>query len=697
MTGARPRRPGMPLWIAAAAVVLSASVLAAAPASAAVGEADHLPDFSACAGPALEPHGFADTRGGAAEAAIDCLVHYRITKGKGPSSFAPEETVTRLQMALFLARAARPAGISLPDAAVDQGFEDIEGLPEEMRDAVNRMAKLEIMTGASERRFDPQGLVTRRDMAVFLARFLELAEVGEGGTAIRAVVSDENLFRDVSSLPREVENAIYRLYEMGVTKGAADTAFAPAAPVTRAQMASFITRALAHTNARPSGVTVQGPAGEVVEGGEADILVSLRDRFHRPIQDSYVDVFSMDLDLDIEKAFDRDGSCSTRLENRRPPLGSRTCAIDVSDLLTDPFGNAVDSIQVDSGLVLWAWTGGLDAEFDRDRAEARSFVIRTSKPPANLEITDDMKEGAELLAFGSSITYTLQLVDRDGEPVPEARIVWVSSTIEVDGVVREQEARNYRTDRSGRLTFTFQERDPDRTDDDDTVTLDFDVSPSDLAVQDETTLGGGSGPGGAFRTTATWSEEAPAPAHLQLIQEPLFHVASDRDRGAVNSVQALLTDQYGDPVRGRRILFSSQDELGLGEEQFQRHTSSRGIATARYQRDSEYAGVEEIRAEVVDADPAIEADPVTHYWVEPYRAGPRRGVSILEADYERNLFVSTDLRLYAYDRNDRFRINGAPASLEEFEAAVEERRLSTVDVDIGSLDASSVNRFDLRA
>ena len=695
MTQARARRLVSPLWGAAAALILFSAVLAAAPASAASGEADHLPRFSACVGPALEPHGFADTRGAAAEQAVDCLVHYRITKGKGPDAFAPYETVTRSQMALFLDRAARPAGISLSDAAADQGFADIEGLSEEARGAVNRMAELEIMTGASGSRFDPQGLVTRRDMAVFLARFLELAEVGEGGTSIRAVASDENLFRDVSRLPRAVENAVYRLYELGVAKGTSDTAFSPDDPVSRGQMASFITRTLAHTNARPSGATVQGPAERVVEGEDADILISMRDRFHRPIRDVYVDVFSVE--LSISRPFDRDGSCSTRIENQPAPLGSRNCVIDVADLVTDPFGNAVDSIRVYSDLVLWAWTGGLDDEFDEDRAEAGAFTIRTSKPPVALEITDDMEEGAELLAFGDSITYTLQLVDRDGAPAPAVQTVRVSSVIEVNDVVRQQESRNYRTDRSGRLTFTFQESDPDRNKADDETTLDFDVSPSDLAVRDETTAGGGALAGGVFRTAATWSQEPPAPAYLRLVQEPLFHVASDRDRGAVNSVQALLTDQYGDPVRGGRILFSSQDDLGLGEDRFLRRTSTRGVATARYQRDAEYAGVEEIRAEVEGSDPLIEAEPVSHYWVEPYQAGPRRGVSILEADYDRNLFVSADLRLYAYDRNDRFRINGVAASLEEFEAALEERRLSTVDVDIGSLDTSSVNRFDLRA
>ena len=57
----RPR----PLSGAVVALLLAASLLAAgvSPASAAVDEPDHLPDFSACLGPALESAGFGDTAG----------------------------------------------------------------------------------------------------------------------------------------------------------------------------------------------------------------------------------------------------------------------------------------------------------------------------------------------------------------------------------------------------------------------------------------------------------------------------------------------------------------------------------------------------------------------------------------------------------------------------------------------------------
>ncbi len=683
----RPR----PLSGAVVALLLAASLLAAgvSPASAAVDEPDHLPDFSACLGPALESAGFGDTAGLGAEQAIDCLTHYRITQGKSRFVFAPNDLVTRQQMALFLSRAARPAGVRLPDAE-DQGFKDIVDLPEEVQDAINRMVELKIMSGASTERFDPGGRIPRRDMALFLAGFLEQADLGEGGTDITKVTSDDSLFEDLSGLPRTVETAVYRLYELGVTKGTSDTAFSPDAPVTRGQMASFITRALSHTNARPSGVTVQAVDTKVVEGEQIDVLISLRDRFHRPIADAYVDLFGVD--LDAENPFDRDGTCSSSIQNLGGLLGGLACVIDHADLTTDGFGNAVDAVRIDDSLTLWAWTGAIDEEYDEDKAEARTFVVRTSKPPVDLEITDDMKEGASLLAFDDRITFTLQVVDRDGDPVPVRRTLRVASTIEANGVVKDSESRNYSTDSSGSLTFRFQERDPDKSKNDDVVTLDLDVSVSDLVVRDRTTLGASDG-GGDVRVT--WSQESAVPTMLRIVQKPVFHVASDEGRGAVNSVQAVLTDQYGDPVRGQRILFSSQDDLGVGEDRYRRHTSSRGIATARYQRDSEYSGVEEIGAEVVGTN--IEADPVPHYWVNGYRTGPRRGLYILELDTDLNQFVTADLYAYAYDLNDQFNIYGVRVTLQEFEAAIEERGLTTLDVDVRSRDTSAVNRFDLRA
>ena len=527
----RPRR-----WVCAVLALLTTAsllVVGASPAPARINEPDHLPVFSACVGPATETVGFVDTDGLSPEAnkAINCLAHYRISRGKTRLTFAPDDFVTRQQMALFLSRAARPAGIVLP-AATDQGFEDIEGLSEEVQNAINRVTKLKIMTGASADGFNPQGPVLRRDIVLFLARFLGLADLGEGGTDIASVTSDDRLFEDLSNrATREVEEAVYQLFELGVTKGTSDTAFSPDAKVTRGQMASFITRALAHTNARPSGITVQADSNEVVEGERVDVLISLRDRFHRPIVDVLVDLFSVD--LAVQDPFERDGTCSASTRSQPDLLGSRACAIDTADLQTDGYGNVIDSIQVESGLTLWAWTGDIGDEYDEDEksqvGEVGTFVVRTSKPPVGLVITDDVKEGATLLAFGDRITFMMQVVDRDRNPVAVLKTPRVEWTIEVNGVVKESVSKNYQTDSSGHLEFTFREVDPNLNDDDDVVILDFEVSLPELIVQDETTLGNELAARGEF--IVTWSQEDSAATTLRIVQEPLFHVASDTGRG----------------------------------------------------------------------------------------------------------------------------------------------------------------------
>ena len=99
-------------------------------APAAPGKSDNLAEYSACVGAALADAGFEDVTGTSLESAVNCLSYYGITRGRSGDIFAPGETVTRWQMALFLARAARLAGITLA-AAADQGFTDLDELSAE--------------------------------------------------------------------------------------------------------------------------------------------------------------------------------------------------------------------------------------------------------------------------------------------------------------------------------------------------------------------------------------------------------------------------------------------------------------------------------------------------------------------------------------------------------------------------------------
>jgi spore germination protein YaaH len=87
-----------------------------------------------------------------------------ITFGCGERRFCPRNAVPRDEMASFLARA-----LGLPAATQDY-FDDDDGTMHE--GAINRVAAAHIAGGCATRRFCPNSVVTREQMAAFLARAL---------------------------------------------------------------------------------------------------------------------------------------------------------------------------------------------------------------------------------------------------------------------------------------------------------------------------------------------------------------------------------------------------------------------------------------------------------------------------------------------------------------------------------------------
>jgi hypothetical protein len=145
-----------------------------------------------------------------------------ITTGCAPDLYCPSDSVTRGEMATFLTRA-----FDLPWTSQDF-FTDDEGLAHE--GAINRLAKSGITTGCSATRFCPERLVTRGQMATFLARALGLPPAAA------------DHFNDDDGTAHE--DSINRIYEAGITTGCSATRFCPGGLVTRAQMAAFLHRAL---------------------------------------------------------------------------------------------------------------------------------------------------------------------------------------------------------------------------------------------------------------------------------------------------------------------------------------------------------------------------------------------------------------------------------------------------------------------
>lgn len=157
------------------------------------------------------------------------LAEHGITKGCGDDRFCPSDTVTRGQMASFLARA-----LNLPAARRDY-FVDDAGMNHEYN--INRLAAAGITSGCGAGHFCPRGVVARDQMATFLARALGLP------------AADEAFFTDIDG--NKHATSIRRIAAARITTGCGVERYCPQGSVTRGQMAAFLQRAL-NTRAGPS-------------------------------------------------------------------------------------------------------------------------------------------------------------------------------------------------------------------------------------------------------------------------------------------------------------------------------------------------------------------------------------------------------------------------------------------------------------
>lgn len=175
------------------------------------------------------PGGFSDVpRSSTHGRDIERLRTENITAGCGSNRYCPGRAVTREQMASFLVRA-----FDVPRSSRSR-FRDVGGTH---ATDIRSLADAGITKGCNppkNDRYCPKGSVTRAQMATFLVRALDLP------------ATSGNRFRDVRGRHTAEINALARA---GITKGCnppKNDRFCPNDPVTRAQMASFLVRALQH-------------------------------------------------------------------------------------------------------------------------------------------------------------------------------------------------------------------------------------------------------------------------------------------------------------------------------------------------------------------------------------------------------------------------------------------------------------------
>ena len=161
---------------------------------------------------------------------VETIFAAHITAGCASRYFCPDSAVTRAQMAVFLEKAMRGADYTPPSPA--GVFDDV---PAEYWAAawIEKLASDQITAGCGSGNYCPDSPVTRAQMAVFLLK----AKHGATYTPPAAT----GLFTDVP-IGHWAGEWIEQLSRENITAGCTADEYCPEDPVTRGQMAVFLTK-----------------------------------------------------------------------------------------------------------------------------------------------------------------------------------------------------------------------------------------------------------------------------------------------------------------------------------------------------------------------------------------------------------------------------------------------------------------------
>ena len=522
-------------------------------------------------------------------------------------------------------------------------------------------------------------------MALLIARLLASATGNDarvnvvlrpGGTFTVGGTEPDDAFIDSRrSQPLTKDSAASALFELGVAQGTGGGNFSPEAPVTRGEMAAFITRALAHTTARPEGVSIQ----QYLPG---EVTVSVRNEVFAPVINAAIDVFSI-ASPDAHRAFRSDGSCSSLVTDES---GSRSCEIDVLDSVTGRDGDFTIGLAPtdEPELTVWAWTGALGDVIRNGDAGLVSVEVSTQGVEATgAKVSNSLPENATHARFGTTVTVSVQLVGVNGlravppedgasytirkeafrsidAPATPGSNLWQRSTEVVE------------VDDTGKIEFTLDGDDPELNDTGDTV-------PDEILWRYTVTPVGDSPPFDApiEDVRVVFTDASPAATTIDLAtQVKYLRAARSSSRPAGNVVIATVTDQYGRPFRGASVTLASDTHAGSFSYSGPVTTGSSGTARIAYQ----HSGTGGTR-ETLTASVAGVTDSVDVLWAVDPPPGSEVTTSggtyeVLAADPQRNEVV-VDLgvgfgtpTVVVYDGNDRFRLDGTIVSLSLFESVL---------------------------
>ena len=108
--------------------------------------------------------------------AIEWAKEKGIVNGITAKEFAPNEAITREQMAVVIANYAKATGSELGQVEVENSFVDSEIISNYAKEAVRQIQVAGIISGKENNKFDPQEAATRAEVSAVLKRFIGMVE-----------------------------------------------------------------------------------------------------------------------------------------------------------------------------------------------------------------------------------------------------------------------------------------------------------------------------------------------------------------------------------------------------------------------------------------------------------------------------------------------------------------------------------------
>ena len=455
--------------------------------------------------------------------------------------------------------------------------------------------------------------------------------------------------------------------------------YEPHGTVDRGQMAAFITRALAHTQARPEGITAQFTGSEVV--------VSVRDADYAPISNSVVDLFRIDTS-GIDLAFRADGSC-----NEAGPMDSTadtgyTCEIDGTDGITGSDGDVSVGLGDDvdtGGTTVWIWTGGNEDTVD-DESELFRLDIsedEVKEPATGISVTTE--HGGEKAHQGRSVLYTVQVVDKDGDPASSysRSLPFVDSKGMRLPAYRRTNANAVSAPGTDNASYNqFAVADSSASPPTGTGGGGWDADANNAAGE---AIDAKDADGAVIFSTEDGVLNA---GDIFVKVEPAAEFAVVDNRGATNRATVTVTDQYGDPISGVQVRLDSTDDSATNNDEAD---TTKIVAPERYLsvgRDGSYSfgyesfiedsstetltatiaafdhdgdeGTAALMSDTTAADALVAAGSATVEWAVEDTDGESAEQPIRAFDTEMNTIFAggdSEVQFVTYDSNDRFNID----------------------------------------